>query len=61
MVDPAVGTATHHWISMNDGARLSAMLYLPREVGPDNPTPCLLEALPYRQHDLTAFYRPEYH
>ena len=45
---------------MNDGARLSAMLYLPREVGPDNPTPCLLEALPYRQHDLTASYRPEY-
>jgi uncharacterized protein len=45
---------------MSDGVRLSATLYLPSSAGPEQPTPCLLEALPYRQHDLTSSYRPEY-
>jgi putative CocE/NonD family hydrolase len=45
---------------MADGVQLSATLYLPAGAGPDQPTPCLLEALPYRQHDLTSSYRPEY-
>jgi uncharacterized protein len=56
----AVGTATHEWLTMSDGVRLSATLYLPADAGPEQPTPCLLEALPYRQHDLTSSYRPEY-
>ena len=45
---------------MTDGTRLSATLYLPADAGPDQPTPCVLEALPYRKDDLTATYRPEY-
>src|SRR3989304_3466180 len=44
-------------ITMPDGARLAASLYLP-EV--DGPWPVLLEALPYRKDDLTAHYAGEY-
>lgn len=56
----AEGRAEHQWLTMSDGIRLSATLYLPAEAGPDQPTPCLLEALPYRKDDLTSSYRPEY-
>ncbi len=56
----ASGTATHQWLTMTDGTRLSATLYLPAGAGPEQPTPCLLEALPYRKDDLTSSYRPEY-
>jgi predicted acyl esterase len=45
------------FITMQDGTRLAATLYLP-EVG--GPWPALLEALPYRKDDLTAHYRAEY-
>jgi hypothetical protein len=46
------------WITMADGVRLAATLYLPDGEGP---WPALLEALPYRKDDLTASYREEYH
>src|SRR5688572_5957128 len=46
------------WITMTDGVRLAATLYLPDGEGP---WPVLLEALPYRKDDLTASYREEYH
>ena len=39
------------WITVRDGTRLAADLYLPIE-GP--PAPVLLEALPYRKDDLTS-------
>jgi predicted acyl esterase len=39
------------WITVRDGTRLAADLYLPSN--PD-PTPALLEALPYRKDDLTG-------
>jgi predicted acyl esterase len=45
------------YITMRDGARLAATLYLPDG---DGPWPVLLEALPYRKDDLTASYRSEY-
>ena len=45
------------FISMADGIRLAATLYVP---GAGGPWPALLEALPYRKDDLTAGYRPEY-
>jgi putative CocE/NonD family hydrolase len=54
------GTAALQWLTMSDGVRLSATLYLPEGAGPDAPAPCLLEALPYRKDDLTSSYRPEY-
>lgn len=44
-------------IPMADGVELATTLYLPA-VG--IPVPCILEALPYRKDDLTAYYRPEY-
>jgi predicted acyl esterase len=45
-------------ISMTDGTRLSARLFVPQ--GSDGPWPVLLEALPYRKDDLTASYASEY-
>ncbi|OFW78298.1 MAG: hypothetical protein A2Z48_06195 [Actinobacteria bacterium RBG_19FT_COMBO_70_19] len=44
-------------ITMPDGARLAASLYLPQVEGP---WPVLLEALPYRKDDLTSHYAGEY-
>ena len=44
-------------VTMPDGVRLAATLYLPETGGP---WPVLLEALPYRKDDLTAHYRSEY-
>ena len=48
------------WITMPDGVRLAATLYLPDG---DGPHPALLEALPYRKDDVTGTdgYREEYH
>jgi len=45
------------WITVDDGVRLAATLYLPRGSAP---SPCLLEALPYRKDDVTASYISEY-
>ena len=39
------------WITVRDGTRLAADLYLPAT---DMPAPALLEALPYRKDDLTG-------
>jgi uncharacterized protein len=50
-------TSTHTFITMADGVRLAATLYLPDGEGP---WPAILEALPYRKDDLTASYRAEY-
>ena len=47
----------HIFIAMSDGVRLAATLYVPETGGP---WPAILEALPYRKDDLTAWYRPEY-
>jgi predicted acyl esterase len=44
------------WISMGDGVRLAARLWLPDE----QPAATILEALPYRMDDLTASYAAEY-
>jgi hypothetical protein len=45
------------FVTMRDGVRLAASLYLPDAGGP---WPVLLEALPYRKDDLTAHYAAEY-
>lgn len=48
-----VGHSEHLWIPVGDGARLSARLWRP--VSSDGePVPAILEAIPYRQRDLTA-------
>jgi predicted acyl esterase len=51
-------TEPYVWITMTDGTRLSARLFVPQ--GSDGPWPVLLEALPYRKDDLTASYASEY-
>ena len=53
-------TSRDAWITMPDGVRLAATLYIPETAGPDQPTPCLLEALPYRKDDVTHSYTGEY-
>lgn len=45
-------------IPMSDGVELAATLYLPDPAS--GPQPCLLEALPYRQDDLTSSYAVGY-
>jgi len=52
-----MATGANVWITMDDGVRLAATLYLPST---GDPTPCLLEALPYRKDDVTASYATEY-
>lgn len=44
------------WLTMADGTRLAARLWLPEVL----PAPVVLEALPYRMDDLTASYSGEY-
>ena len=46
----------HVWISMDDGVRLAARLFLPDEL----PAPAIVDAIPYRMDDLTASYASEY-
>jgi putative CocE/NonD family hydrolase len=48
---------TFEWIPMSDGICLAATLYLPET---DDAQPALLEALPYRKDDVTAYGSPEY-
>ena len=50
-------TSRHTFITMADGVRLAATLYVPDGEGP---WPAILEALPYRKDDLTSSYRTEY-
>jgi putative CocE/NonD family hydrolase len=45
------------WIPLSDGLRLAATLYLPDGGGR---SPAVLEALPYRKDDVTAYDTPEY-
>jgi hypothetical protein len=44
------------WITVSDGTRLAARLFLPDRL----PAAVVLEALPYRMDDLTASYASEY-
>jgi predicted acyl esterase len=48
---------TTAWISMADGTRLAATLFVPETTGP---WPVILEALPYRKDDVTYYHTPEY-
>src|SRR3954447_25488451 len=48
------------FITVADGTRLAATLFLPHVTRTGTAVPCVLEALPYRKDDLTASYRPEY-
>jgi putative CocE/NonD family hydrolase len=43
----------HTWITLSDGARLAARIWLPAEAEAQ-PVPAILEYLPYRKNDFTA-------
>jgi putative CocE/NonD family hydrolase len=49
----------HVWIPMTDGTRLAARIWRPTE-SDDEPVPAILELIPYRKRDLTA-YRDSIH
>lgn len=47
----AVREIPNLWIPLPDGSRLAARLWLPAEAE-EQPVPCILEYIPYRQNDL---------
>src|SRR5215207_2362137 len=44
----------HTWIPMPDGCRLAARIWLPEDAEQDR-VPAILEYIPYRKNDATAF------
>ncbi len=49
----AIEQIDHTWISMSDGARLSARIWVPDDAD-RRPVPAILEYIPYRKDDRTA-------
>ena len=49
---PTVHELSHVWITMSDGVRLAARIWLP-EAEPSEPVPAVLEYIPYRKNDAT--------
>ncbi len=47
----AVREIRNQWITLADGVRLAARIWLPEDA---EPVPAILEAIPYRKHDGTA-------
>ena len=45
-----VNVTEHLWITLKDGTRLGARLWLP-EGAEENPVPAVLEYIPYRKRD----------
>ncbi|HHW74398.1 MAG TPA: CocE/NonD family hydrolase [Firmicutes bacterium] len=52
--EDAVKVIENTWIPLSDGSRLAARLWLPADAC-ENPVPAILEYLPYRKSDGTAF------
>lgn len=50
----SVRVIEHTWIPMPDGCRLAARIWLPEDAE-QNPVPAILEYIPYRKNDATAF------
>ncbi|MBV7329867.1 CocE/NonD family hydrolase [Chloroflexi bacterium TSY] len=49
-----ISVIEHTWIPLQDGTRLAARIWLPVDAEA-NPVPALLEYLPYRKNDMTAW------
>lgn len=47
-----VKVTEHLWITLKDGTRLGARLWLPEDAE-ENPVPAVLEYIPYRKRDGT--------
>ncbi len=50
----------HTWITMSDGCRLAAKLWIPEDAA-DHPAPAILEYIPYRKNDYTAVHDQSMH
>ena len=48
-----VRVVPHAWVTMSDGVRLAAKLWIPEDAE-DHPVPAILEYIPYRKNDCTA-------
>ena len=55
-----VRVVDHTWITMSDGCRLSARLWIP-EGAEEHPVPAILEYIPYRKNDYTAVHDQSMH
>ena len=49
-----IRTIEHTWITLKDGTRLAARIWLPDNAD-QQPVPAILEYLPYRKNDMTAW------
>ncbi|MGK3957619.1 CocE/NonD family hydrolase [Arthrobacter sp. R4] len=56
-----VRTLEHTWISLLDGTRLAARIWLPEQASKTDQVPAVLEYVPYRKNDLTAARDAEMH
>ena len=55
-----IKTIKHIWITMPDGCRLAARIWLPGNAE-QQPVPAILEYIPYRKNDGTALRDSLYH
>ena len=55
-----VRVVDHTWITMSDGCRLSAKLWIPEDAE-EHPVPAILEYIPYRKNDYTAVHDQSMH
>ncbi|MEP9373459.1 CocE/NonD family hydrolase [Mesorhizobium sp. KR1-2] len=55
-----VRTIPTEWITLSDGTRLAATIWLPEDVA-ENPVPAILEFLPYRRRDGTVLRDRQMH
>ena len=49
----AIKEVENTWITMQDGTRLAARIWMP-ENSEKNPVPCIFEYIPYRKRDFTS-------
>jgi len=50
----------HEWITMSDGCRLAARLWIPEHAA-DEPVPAILEYIPYRKNDYYSLHDESMH
>lgn len=54
MTDNSFHVIENEWITLKDGTRLAARIWMPDGASPDAPVPTVLEFLPYRKRNGTA-------
>lgn len=54
MTEKTFHVIENEWITLKDGTRLAARIWMPDDAGPAAPVPAVLEFLPYRKRNGTA-------